>query len=163
MKRILALDFATKTGFAYRGSCDEISSGTWDLSVRKDESSGMRLVRFESKLLEMLDIVDVVAFESVTAGQGKRINFDSVKLQSKLQGIIEYIVESTKGKEHVGYNLATIKKHALGDRKGKRDKEAMMKAAAEAFPDQELIDDNQADALWILDLAWREINGDGGW
>ena len=159
MKRILALDFATKTGWAYRGVGDCLSSGSWDFSVRPDESSGTRLIRFESKLLKMIPMTDVIAFERVTAGDSKKANFSSIKLQCKMQGIIERLVENTEGVEHIGYIIQTIKKHALGDKKGKRDKAAMIKAAEDVWPDQELIDDNQADALWILDLAWSEING----
>lgn len=158
-KRILAIDFATKTGWAYRGEGDEIVSGVWDFSVRADESNGMRLIRFESKLVEMVSIVDVIAFESVSAGVGVKSSFNVVKLQTKMQAIIERMVESREGVECIGYNLQTIKKYALGERKGKRNKEAMMKAAEGMWADQEIIDDNQADALWILDLAWSEING----
>ena len=159
MKRILALDFATRTGWAYRGKGDIISSGTWDFSIRKDESSGMRLIRFEAKLLEMIPMLDIIAFEEVTAGVGKKINFDSIKLQSKLQAIIERVVENREGIEYIGYNIQTIKKHALDGEKGKRNKEAMMVSAEKNWPEQEIADDNQADALWILDLAWSEING----
>jgi len=159
MKRILALDFATRTGWAYRGDGNCLSSGSWDFSVRPDESSGTRLIRFESKLIKMIPMTDLIAFEEVTAAQGKKANFNSTKLQCKMQAMIEQLVEKTEGVEHIGYNLQTIKKHALGDKKGKRDKAAMVQAAEEVWPDQELVDDNQADALWILDLAWSEING----
>ena len=138
-----------------------MSSGVWDLSVRKDESSGMRLIRFEAKLREFVGMVDVIVFEQVTVGSGRRANFDSTKLQCKLQAIIEYLVESSPGIEHVGYNPQTIKSHALSGKEGKRDKAAMISAAKERWPEYEIEDDNQADAMWLLDLAWTEINGDG--
>ena len=158
MRSILALDFATKTGWAFRGKSGELSSGVWDLSIKKDESSGMRLIRFESKLQLFLPLVEVIAFESVSAGRGPRANFDSVKLQSKLQAMIERLAEKTPGVECVGYNLKSMKAHALP--KGvKQNKEEMVKAAKKKWPDVEIMDDNQADALWLLDLAWGEING----
>lgn len=140
----------------------EISSGYWDFSIRKDESSGMRLIRFEAKLNELLPVVDVIAFETVSAGTGVKSNFDAVRLQTKLQAIIESTVERVEGLEHVGYNPQTIKAHALTGREGKRDKAAMIESAQEEWPDQEIIDDNQADALWLLDLAWTEVN-QGDW
>jgi len=165
MKRILAIDFATRTGWAYRGEGPDILSGVWDFTVKKDESSGMRLVRFESKLMEMIPLVDVVVFESVSAGHGPRASFSAVKLQTKMQAIIEYIVEQKEGIEYKGYNLEEIKNHAVGKGKGKgsRDKEAMVKSARKRWPDEEIEDDNQADALWLLDLSWKDINGDSEW
>ena len=53
--KILALDPATHTGWAH--SCG--ASGVWDLSIRRDESSGMRLIRLDSKLDEMKRSVGV--------------------------------------------------------------------------------------------------------
>ena len=46
---ILALDPATHCGWASSVG----ASGCWDLSVRRDESSGMRLIRLRAKLREI--------------------------------------------------------------------------------------------------------------
>ena len=151
---ILALDFATTTGWAHsNGAC-----GVWDLSIRKDESSGMRLIRFEGKIKEIFNNVgcEVIAFEAVTAGAGPKANFDSIKLQSKLQAIIERFCV-THQCEHVSYNLSTIKKRAIPEKGKKRDKAAMVEAAKKRWPDKDILDDNVADALWILDLAQEEL------
>ena len=43
---ILAIDPATVCGWAHSGA----GSGVWDLSVRADESNGMRLLRLRAKL-----------------------------------------------------------------------------------------------------------------
>jgi len=152
--KILALDFATKTGWAHSTG----PSGVWDLSIRKDESSGMRLVRFESKLREVYTGlgVDVLVFEAVTVGGGLRVNFDSIKLQSKLQAIIERFVARTPGLECCSYNLNEIKKYAI-PQKGKRDKEAMLEAAKRRWPGREFVDDNEVDACWLLDLAKTQL------
>ncbi len=153
--KILALDFGTKTGWAHSNG----SSGTFDLSIRKDESSGMRLIRFESKLLEVLNGVgiDVIAFEAVTAASGPKINLDGVKLQTKLQAVIERLVVTTKGLECCSFNLSAIKKHAIPEKGKKRDKEAMLAAAREQWPDKDIVDDNEADACFLLSLCEEEL------
>lgn len=165
MSGILALDFATITGWAYRGTSGQLSSGTWDFRILKDESSGMRLLRFEAKLHEILRTPSphIIAFEAVSVAQGKKANFDAAKLQSKMQAVIERLVELTDGVECCSRNLQTIKSHALRSG-GKRDKAAMLAAAQRQWPDQNVTDDNQADALWLLDLVESKLGlgGRGG-
>ena len=48
---ILALDVATHCGWAIS---KEIY-GVWDLTPKRDESKGMKLIRFRSKLLEVIE------------------------------------------------------------------------------------------------------------
>jgi len=50
---ILALDIATKTGFA----CD-VDSGVIDLTPKRGESSGMKTIRFDSRLRELIDLIN---------------------------------------------------------------------------------------------------------
>lgn len=155
-KRILAIDQATACGFAHSNSPD--LSGVWDLSIRSDESSGMRLVRFESKIREMLTGpgVDVIVFESVTVNSGPKANSNGVKLGAKLQAVIEMLCERVLGLECRGYNLQAIKAYA-----GEKTKEGMVAAAKKKWPNVEIIDDNHADALWLCELAKRDIGGFG--
>lgn len=155
--RILALDFATTTGFAYYSETLE-ASGIWDLSIRKDESGGMRLIRFEYKIKEIIKLgVDIIVFEAVSVGSGPKVNMDGIKLGSKLQAIIERIVEITDGLECRSYNLTEIKKHAIPEKGVKKNKEAMIAAAKEKWPNINIIDDNMADALFLLSLAQKEL------
>ena len=42
--KILALDIATKTGFA-----TDLTSGVWDLKLKKGESNGMKLIYLQAK------------------------------------------------------------------------------------------------------------------
>ena len=110
--KILALDFGSaKTGWAHSDG----PSGVWDLSIRRDESGGMRLIRFESKLKEIIKGlgIDLIVFEAVTVNRGERANLNSVKLHSKLQAIVERLVARIKGLECCSYNLQEIKKHAI--------------------------------------------------
>ncbi|MFH1609682.1 MAG: hypothetical protein ABID40_03545 [Candidatus Bipolaricaulota bacterium] len=161
--RILALDMATKTGWAVSGG----ASGVWDLSIRKDESSGMRLIRFESKLYELVfgggltRRVDLIVFEAVTVGAGPRANFDAIKLATKLQAIVERLVASIDDLECRSYNLNEIKRHAIPEKGKRRDKAAMVEAARDRWPDADIEDDNVADALFLLSLAQKEL-GIGG-
>ena len=149
--KILAIDPATECGWAHSNG----SGGTWNLSVRKDESSGMRLIRFEAKLMEVINSVgvEVIAFEVPSVARGKKANLNGLKLGTKLQAIIERITESTDGMESIGKNLSEIKKHATG--KGNASKDDMLVAARERFG--EVVDDNHADALWLLDLIKTEL------
>lgn len=152
--RILALDLATKTGWAHSDG----PSGVWDFSILRDESGGMRLVRFSTKLKEIMRGLgaDVIVFEAVSAGAGAKTNLDGIKIGSKLQGILELFVEQTEGVESRSYYLQEIKAHAIPAKKVKRDKDAMVAAAKRKWPEVEIIDDNHADALFLLDLAQRE-------
>jgi len=154
---ILALDLASKTGWAHSNGC----SGVWDLRAKKDESSGMRLIRLEAKLREVYVAApfDVVAFESVSVMSGACANSDAVKFISKMQAIVETFVERREDMEYIGLNLQTIKSHALSDwPKGTaRNKQMMVKAAKQRWPQVSIVDDNHADALWILDLAKTQL------
>jgi len=147
--KILAIDLGGKTtGYAHSSG----PSGTWDMRIRPDESSGMRLVRFEAKLLEILKIgVDVLVFETVSAGRGPNANFNVVKLQSKMQAIVERHCE-TEGINHKSYNNKTIKARC-----GVKKKDDIVVKAEKQWPKLEIIDDNHADALWLLLLAQEEF------
>ena len=145
---ILALDPATKCGWAHSNG----AGGVWDLSIARDESSGMRLIRFEGKLREIIKKVpvDVIVYETPTVASGKKANMNGLKLGTKLQAIIERLTETLGCLESKGYNLQTIKSHA-----GVRKKDELVAKAKQRFGFVE--DDNHADALWLLDLAKKEL------
>lgn len=141
--RILALDPATHCGFAH--SCG--ISGTWDLSVRRDESAGMRLIRLSSKLNEILSMgIDLVVFEAARHAAPKMQG--ALVIQAQMQGVIVHWCENNK-KQYRGFSPSEIKKHATG--KGNASKDIMMASAALKWP--QMRDDDEADALWLLDLA----------
>lgn len=142
--KILALDPATKCGWAHSDG----PSGTWDLSIRRDESAGMRLIRLSGKLCEIKKSagVDVVVFEAARNASPKMQG--ALVVQATLQGVIVHWCEEN-GIEYRGYSPSEIKKHATG--KGNASKDAMVAAARERFGS--VIDDNEADAIWLLDLA----------
>lgn len=144
--RILALDLATHCGFAH--SCG--LSGVWDLNVKKDESKGMRLIRFRGKLNEVHRAVgiDLVLFETGVSYGAKHAS--GVLVQAELQGVLKLWCEDLSI-DYRSYTPSEIKKHATG--KGNAKKDIMLAAAQAKWPGITIKDDNHADALWILDYG----------
>jgi Holliday junction resolvasome RuvABC endonuclease subunit len=147
--KVLALDLSTYTGFAH--SCG--ISGVWNLNVKKDESKGMRLIRFRGKLNEILKAegIDVILFETGVSYGAKHAS--GVLVQAELQGVLKLWCEDN-GIEYRSYTPAEIKKHATGKGNSKKD---VMLAAARAKWSINITDDNQADALWILDYGQQTL------
>jgi Holliday junction resolvasome RuvABC endonuclease subunit len=143
---ILALDPATHCGWAHTdGTC-----GTWDCSVKKDESSGMRLLRLRH-CLDTVFInqgVDAVVFEAARGGMPGRLG--ALVISAEIQGVIKLWCEENAVHYH-GVSPSSVKKHATGS--GNANKEKMVAAAKARWPKTKIQDDNTADALWILDFA----------
>lgn len=139
--KILALDVATHCGW-----CTETASGTWDLTPKRDESAGMRLIRFRSKLREItaLEEIELIVFER-SAGQHQ----SSVITQSELHGVLKTFCEDNKI-EYNAFSATEIKKYATG--KGNAGKPAMIQAAKDKHG-YTGDDDNEADAIHIYHLA----------
>ena len=151
MSSILALDIATKCGWAH--SCG--ASGTWDLSVRRDESGGMRLLRLASKLNDVLGSVgvDLVVFEAARhAAPGMQ---GALVVHAEMQGQVKVWCD-VRNILYRGYSPSEIKRRATG--KGNAGKEAMAEAAGRRWPDRVFVDDNEVDAAWLLDLARSEYS-----
>lgn len=146
-KVILAIDQASHCGWAINNQV----YGLWDLTTRKDEDSGMKLIRFRNKLKEVCESegVDIIVYERV-AGQHK----NSIIHTAKLVAIIEtYCKDNEIG--YASFSAAEIKKYATG--KGNANKDMMVVAARETYG-YEGDDDNVADALHILNLANKMYN-----
>lgn len=143
--RILALDPATHCGYAISRAL----YGVWNLTAKRDESVGMRLIRLRSKLHEVIECerINLVVFER-PGGRFKA----SIIVQSEIQGQIKTVCEDLKV-DYRAYSSKEIKKFATG--KGNAGKPAMIKAAQDklSYPGD---NDNEADALWILELAKSE-------
>jgi Holliday junction resolvasome RuvABC endonuclease subunit len=152
---ILALDPATHCGFAH--SCG--ISGTWDLSTRRDESKGMKLIRLRGKLTELLKDCpfELCVFEAarfsgpMTAG--------ALVVQSEIQGVIKLWAEDNHI-EYRGFSPSEVKKQATG--KGNANKDKMISAARKKWPKVQIESHDQADALWVLDLAKATLGLNGG-
>jgi len=59
------------------------------------------------------------------------------------------------GAKTKGYVVKDVKKAATGNFKA--DKLEMIRTAKAQFPDQNIVDDNQADALWVMYLAVNDL------
>lgn len=153
---ILALDPATHCGWAH--SCGV--SGVWDLSIRRDESAGFRLLRLRSYLNEIRQAsgIDVCVFESARHANPKMMG--AVIVQAELQSVIKVFCE-THGIHYRGYSPSEIKKHATG--KGNASKGDMILAALNNIVQRKgsSIDDNQADAICLLRLAQSQYAMEG--
>ncbi len=139
--RILALDIATKTGWA-----TNTSSGVWDFKLRHGESAGMQVIRFKFKLKEILDTedIDLIVYER-PSGRNAR----AIQIQSQIIGVLMDICE-TNGIQYASYIPSEIKRFATG--KGNCGKPAMIAAAKKKWPEVDIVDDNHADALWLLEM-----------
>jgi len=153
--KILALDPATHCGWCLWDGTQYLS-GTWDLSVRRDESGGMRLVRFRGKLAEVFREcapIDAVVFEAARNGNPKMQG--ALVVQSELQGVLKLFCEQAPV-EYRGYSPSEIKRHATG--KGNANKLTMLAAARAKWAGYAFADDNEADARWLCNLARQELH-----
>ena len=143
--RILALDPATHCGYAISREL----YGVWDLTPKRDESAGMRLIRFRSKLCSIIESekITLVVFERPGG-----LHTGAIIVHSELQGQIKTVCED-HGVEYRGYSSQEIKKYATG--KGNCGKPLMISTAQQrlGYPGH---NDNEADALWLLELSKSE-------
>ena len=142
--KLLALDIATKTGWK-----SPTASGTWDLTPNKGESSGMKLIRFRAKLIEIIkaENIRIIAYER-PAGFHKQ----ALIVAGELVGVLKMVAEE----HHIHlacYSATEIKKFATG--KGNATKEEMIKAAQKKGYNPQ--DDNEADAIHLYDLAIQKL------
>jgi len=145
--KVLSLDIASLTGWAL----DTEVYGTWDFKTLKDESMGMKLIRFKAKLKEIheLEALDIIIYERPA---GKHAN--SMIHQAKLIGVMEKFCEEN-GIDYRAYSASEIKLFATG--KGNCSKGDMIKAAKEKYG-YTGSDDNEADAIHMRELFRKEIN-----
>ena len=141
---ILALDIATKTGWRTK-----TSSGVWDLKPNRGESEGMRVVRFKSKVKELilLENINLVAYER-PAGMHK----SSIMVASEMVGVLKDLCIEMNV-ELSCYSASEIKKFATG--KGNARKELMIDYAIKKGFNPK--DDNEADAIHLYNLVVSDI------
>jgi Holliday junction resolvasome RuvABC endonuclease subunit len=146
-KVILAIDQASHCGWALSKDL----YGVWDLTTKKDEDMGMKLIRFRNKLKEVCtsEGVEMIVYERVAG-----MHTASIIHAAKMVAIIEtFCTENSIN--YTAFSAQEVKKFATG--KGNANKDAMVKAAQEkyGYPGT---DDNIADALHIWHLATKNFN-----
>lgn len=146
--RILALDLGTACGWAAGSPDSRPLSGVLDLRPGRYSGGGMRFVRFRSALRDLLQGIELVAFEEVR----RHLGVDAAHVYGGLLAVLTEECESRSPKiPYEGVPVATIKRHATG--RGNADKDAMTAAACRKWTDRAIADDNESDALWLLDYS----------
>ena len=144
---ILALDLGTRTGWA-AGSVVGITSGYIDLKGGRFEGGGMRFLRFQQWLngfAKPSEPLGAVYYEEVR----RHLGTDAAHIYGGLQATLTSWCEAHKV-PYEGIPVGTIKKHATG--KGNAGKDEMI-AAARKISGFGIADDNEADAVCLLDYV----------
>ena len=106
----------------------------------------MRFVRFNAWLMEMDAAIkpDLIVYEQAHHRGGAAT--------AVAEGLIAHTLRicAERGINHSTCHTGTLKKFATG--KGNASKQAMMEAFIEKF-ERKPIDDNEADAVWLLEWA----------
>jgi hypothetical protein len=147
MNRI-ALDLGTTTGWATLLD-GQIVSGVWRFQPKRHEGGGMRYVRFRNQLAELIEELSsagppCVYYEEVRRHKGTAAAHVYGGFEAHLTAYCD-----EHGIPYESVPVGTIKKHATA--KGNANKAAMMIAARNKWPGEDFLDDNEADARWLLD------------
>jgi hypothetical protein len=146
---ILALDLGQKTGWAVRTADGLITSGTAEFKPGRHEGGGMGYLRFRRWLDELRLTTGGLAevlYEEVRAHRGTL----AAQIYGAFVGHLQAWCEG-RAIAYAGVPVGTIKRHITG--RGNADKEAVIAAVrALGFTPA---DDNEADALALLDWALR--------
>lgn len=144
---VLAIDPGTQCGWAIGRKGIEPLSGTWNLKGGRFDGGGMRFLRLKSHLNDCLRIeISKVVFEEVR----RHLGTDAAHIYGGIVATLTAWCEEHKI-SYEGIPVGTVKKLATG--KGNANKAAMLAAARAKWPGQAVKDDNQADALWLLEAA----------
>lgn len=143
---ILAIDQASNCGW-----CTKNAYGVWDFNTRKDESSGMKMIRFRAKLKEICELEDInlIVYERV-AGQ----HSNSIIHAAKMVAMIETFCEENEI-AYKAVSASEVKKFATG--KGNANKEKMIESARLKYG-YEGNNDNEADAIHIYHHTIQDLN-----
>lgn len=147
---VIALDLGTSTGWAVRTPDGAIVSGTETFRPGRFEGGGMRYLRFRRWLDDLAGRVQplqAIYFEEVR----RHLGVDAAHAYGGFLAVLTAWCEHA-GVPYQGVPVGAIKRHATG--KGNADK-AQMLAAAVAWGFRPS-DDNEADALALLDFALTE-------
>lgn len=142
--KVLSLDIGTNTGWK-----TTTSSGVWNLKPNRGESEGMRVVRFKSKVRELINLegITLVSYER-PAGMHK----SSIMVASEMVGVLKDLCIEL-GVELACYSASEIKKFATG--RGNAKKEEMIEEAKKLGYNPS--DDNEADAIHLYMLTISDI------
>lgn len=150
--RVLALDPADRCGVAVQSDSVEHGPHThaevWQLVVTPEEHRGARLQRLLKSIVAMHGVrpFDLIAYEDASIGSH---NPAVQAMHNQKAGII-HLAAYRLGVKAVCYNPSSIKKFATGN--GNAEKPQMI-AAAQSQLGYQGADPDEADALWVLEMA----------
>lgn len=153
---VLTLDLGVRSGWAFRGRDGQITSGTVEFRNDRWQGGGMRFLRFKRWLTEIKQAagdLEAVFVEEVRRHAG-------VDAAHAYGGFLAHVTAWCE-QHAIPYEavpVGTIKRHVTG--KGNAGKEAVIAAVRELGFDP--VDDNEADALAILDWALANRIGSVG-
>lgn len=149
--KILALDCATVTGWAFAVDSKIVESGIKSFAKQRGESNGILFMKFRKWLSDLIKAhqIDLVVFEKAHFRGGAATEI-GVGLQTRVQEIA-----SENNIEYASYQALNIKKRITGS--GKASKDDMIAYATKVL-NRPPIDDNEADAVSIAMLAIEDYN-----
>lgn len=145
-QNVLALDLATKTGWAIRLRDGRVLHGMYNASASNSAHEGQRYVNFRRFLVDLIQEHDVhhVAYEDVR----RHMSTMSAHVHGGLKAIMLMIC-AANNLETSYKGVGTIKKHWTSKGTASK-KEMIVEAVKRGYAPQ---DDNVADALAILSLT----------
>jgi Holliday junction resolvasome RuvABC endonuclease subunit len=155
---ILALDCATKTGWALMQDGKLVESGVEKFEAKRGESPGLRFLRFRTFIDRMAGLMleraaaanvgCVMVYEQAHHRGGSATEL-CVGMTTRVQE-----VAAANGIEYATVHTATLKKFATGS--GRAGKPEMVEAARKRWG-VEPADDNEADALMLAAYTISEM------
>ena len=147
LRIVLTLDLGTQTGWACRSASGVVSSGTINFKPGRYQGGGMRYLRFNQWLTDLLAVagpVEALYFEEVR----RHLGVDAAHAYGGFLGHLTAICEQ-QGIAYAGVPVGTIKRHVTG--KGNANKAKVIQAVRLLgyYP----TDDNEADALALMHWA----------
>ena len=156
-RKVIGLDLGTNTGYAYTHGSRPVGaqSGVASFKPGRHEGGGMRFLRFRKFLSDLVgeSVATVVFYEEVARHTGTTAAHVYGGLLATLTEFCE-----EHGIPYRGLPVGTIKKHATGSgRSGK----SIMLARADTVFGPGIDSEDQADAIWVLDLGLKELGDEG--
>jgi hypothetical protein len=154
--QLLILDLGTTLGWAMHDEIGKITSGTVSFKSGRYEGGGIPYLRFKRWLTEIKQTcggIDAVYFEEVR----RHLGTDAAR---KYGGFLEHLTAWAEHHQipYQGIPVGTIKRHITG--KGNASKAEVIEAVrAKGFKP---VDDNEADALALLDFVLEKYKNQGG-
>jgi len=150
---VVAFDPGTKLGWAMRGdSPDSLRSGVVNCAPGRHDSPGVRFVKVKGAVESLLTHAELVVYEDVRRHAAPY----AAQIYGGIVAIIQTCCEE-RGIPFMGAPVGQVKKAATGKGNAKK---ADMIAAVQERHGLAVEDDNEADAILILDWALGQVSVD---